>query len=651
MRYSLGFVLALSLAGLQFLAILIVVTTSYVSSERAMLDHARGLLSDASATAIEYTEAFLEPAQEAAELSSRMIRAGIVDPSDFAALELFFLHQLIDDPQLSGLYYGDEQGNFAFVMRSQGPGPFRTKFISVDGSERSIDYIWRTEDGTIVERGTDPSDTFDPRERQWYIDARAQRSSVWTDPYIFFTSQRPGITVSSPVLTEGDGLSGVVGVDIEISDVSTFLSQLPIGERGTALVLSEGGEVIAHPDFVGVAQRSDDGVLEFAEVDSINDPVTRAAFASFDFENRSSGEPAQSEFVYGGETYLSLFGPVTSTSLPWGISVFVPENDFIEDIKDNRRRNLWIAALVSLIAAGVGLTLAEFILKPVRAFAVRTALVSQGEVAAEAPLPGTYKELQSANQTLIGEIAQRRALDAKIQTLNRELSHASRVNAMGQLATGLAHELSQPLTAITQNVDTAISLAKQDPSHGPELLNVLQELDEQAHQGGDIVRTLRGHVRKDEGKAEYFNLEDLIAQSIRLMRHDAKLNDIAISMDLAPSPPVFANRVETAQILTNLMRNAIEAIAQAGTTAGLISISSIVSGDAVEVRVDDNGPGVDEGLILFKQFQSSKPGGLGLGLTICKTIAEANGGRLWHESAYSPGTRFAFTIPLGPRTS
>ena len=650
MRYSLGFVLALSLAGLQFLAILIVVTTSYLSSERAMLVHARGLLADASATAIEYTKGFLEPAQEAAELSSRLIREGIVDPSDFAALELFFLHQLLDDPQLSGIYYGDEQGNFTYVMRSLEPGPLRSKFIAIDGNERSVEFIWRSEDGSVIARETDPTDTFDPRQRQWYIDARDLQESVWTDPYIFFSSRQPGITVSSPVLTAGASVSGVVGVDIEISDVSLFLSQLPIGARGRALILSENGQLIAHPDFAEVTESDGNGDVALADLGSVSDPVTRASITSLEGEDRILGETLQSEFQHDGETYLSLVGPMTSTNLPWLISVFVPENDFIQDIKNNRRRNTWIAALISVLTAVVGLTLAELILRPVRAFAVRTALISQGEVAPEEEQPRTYRELQNANQTLISEIAQRRRLDAKIQDLNRDLSHASRINVMGQLATGLAHELSQPLTAIIQNVDTAISLAKQGETQKSELLAVLNELDEQAHQGGDILRTLRGYVRKDDRSADYFDLEELVIQTTRLLRQDAKRNHVVLTTNIPKLAPVYANRIEVAQILTNLMRNSIEAMSQANTRKRVIDISCMTMDEDVKVRVEDTGPGVSEKHLLFKQFKSVKPDGLGLGLSISKTIAEANGGRLWLESSEPKKTRFVFTIPLEPRT-
>ncbi|MDA9208209.1 ATP-binding protein, partial [Octadecabacter sp.] len=323
-----------------------------------------------------------------------------------------------------------------------------------------------------------------------------------------------------------------------------------------------------------------------------------------------------------------------------------PENDFIQDIKDNRKRNVWIAALVSLLTAAVGVTLAELILKPVRAFAVRTSLVSQGEVSANALPPKTYKELRDANQTLINEIAQRRILDAKVQDLNRELSHASRINMMGQMATGLAHELSQPLTAISQNVDTAISIAKQDETPQAELLTILSELDEQAHQGGDIIRSLRGFAKRDVHGRDPIDLDDLLSQTYRLMRRDFETHDVNVKLSIPALPQVAGNRIEFAQVLTNLMRNALDAMIAAQTNAKKITISARQVSDKVEVEVADTGPGVDQNVTLFKQFQTSKKDGLGLGLTISRAIVEANGGRLWYDPDTNGETRFLFTVPV-----
>jgi C4-dicarboxylate-specific signal transduction histidine kinase len=648
MRYSLGFILGLSLAGLQFLAIISVVSTSYVSSERAMLAHAHGLIEDAGANAAEHTKRFLEPAGEVTEQVARVLNSSVISASDPQAMERYFFQILRTAPQLSGINYGDEQGNFVYVMKSDGPSHYRTKFITIENGQRSVEFIWRNEDYSIAEHSFDPADTYDARTRPWYIQASSLRRRIWTEPYIFFSSQQPGVTVASPIVAQDDMLRGVVGIDLDIADISLFLSDLTIGETGAAFILSDDGHVIAHPDPARIKMRNDDGTLGFIGINDFSDPIVRAAFAGFNASETPPDGVLRSQFDFSGDRYMTLLLPIPGIDLPWNIAVFASEGDFIQDIKDNRRRNIWIAAIISLITAIVGVSLAELILRPVRAFAVRTALVSQGEVSTAEPLPRTYQELRKANQTLIDEIAQRRTADLKVQDLNRELSHAARLNVMGQMATGLAHELSQPLTAISQNLDTAITVAKSDSAPNMELLSILAELDEQAHQGGDIIRALRGFVRKDEGTSAPFDINELITQTARLMHNEMDGADVALQINVPDLPLVVGNRVQIAQTLINLMRNAVDAMKSAQSQPRTIRITAKLAGHNVEVSVEDTGPGVDPDVILFKEFQTSKADGLGLGLTISRAMVEANGGRLWHVPKNN-GAEFCFTVPLETR--
>lgn len=185
MKFSLGFVLAISLAGLQFLAIITVVLTSYVSSEAAMLTHARSLLRDAGTASIEHSISFLEQASEAANLSSRLVETGIVDAQDDAAMEAFLFQYLQSVPQISGVYYGDEQGNFVFVMRDRERGNFRTKFVHMDNGTRSTELIWREADFSVSERMFDGTDTYDPRTRPWYENAKSDKGLLWTGSRTF----------------------------------------------------------------------------------------------------------------------------------------------------------------------------------------------------------------------------------------------------------------------------------------------------------------------------------------------------------------------------------------------------------------------------------------------------------------------------------
>ncbi len=765
MKLSLGMLLALCLAGLQFLAVTVVVFSSFLTSEKVLLDHARRLLSDVGTNTIEHSKGFLTPAKGAAELATRLAESEVIASDNFQQLEKLLFQQLQISPQFAGLFYGDEAGNFVYVMRSEGPAPFRTKIIRQGSDGRSTDLIWRGDTYLAIEYREDPDDTFDPRTRLWYQVAREELASIWTDPYIFFTSQTPGITAASPVFNEDGVLQGVVGVDIGIDSISEFLSRLNIGDSGKALILNQNGDVIAHPnqDLISIANA--DGTFRFVNIGEIGDPVAQAAFGHLSGgEDISVAREISGRFNHGGSTYVSTLMPVISEALPWTIAVYAPEADFTGEIKANRTQNVWIAASIALLTAVFGLALANLIHKPVRAFAVRSALVSQGEVSASAPLPKTYRELERANETLVQAIAERKqseaefgrtfdlasrgmaqaeagtgrlmrvnskfaemlgydasevqgmtvhdishpddgvagfffeedtqdrseylhekrllrkdgsviwvsenvivirddagnsrhavmtvdditerkAAESKIQRLNRDLSHSSRVNVMGQMATSLAHELNQPLLAITQNMDSALYQLTQNTCDREELKTILEETDRHAHRAGDIIRALRGFVKKDGVEKAEFDFKELMDQTLHLVRSEAKDNGISIRTQAYGLDPVYGSRVQIAQVMLNLLRNAIEAISDGEVSPRFVWIEADTTEGGLSVRITDSGPGFDPAAKLFEQFETTKEDGMGLGLSICRSIIESHGGRIWHQLDGQGRSQFCFTVP------
>ncbi|MTH34127.1 PAS domain S-box protein [Paracoccus limosus] len=758
MNRSLGALLAVGLAGLQFLAVLAVVFSSYVTSERALVRHARDLLRDVGVNTGAHSMGFLSPAQGAAELAARLAQSDVVASDDPAALEKLLFQQLQLAPQFAGLYFGGQDGSFVYVMRSgDSAGPFRTKIITQRGGRRQVEVLWRDDAFRLRSRSSLQDDAYDPRLRPWYAKAKAARGTIWTDPYIFFTSQQPGITLAAPVMGGNDVLRGVVGVDIEISSLSDFLARLTIGKHGRALIVNRNGDVLAHPEPQLIKTRAADGGLRFTNLDEIGDPISRAAFAASWHDGVVALPGAQSlerEFVHQGSNYLSVLQPLDSDQLPWIIGVYAPENDFIGDLKRNRTVNIVLAALVSLLTGLLGLALAEYIHRPVRAFAVRSALISQGEMDPDTPPPRTYRELARANDALVREIVARRqteleygqALDnsptaiarvalesgaiervnrqfclltghdrdsltamaladlcapgdrgeddladgerlwrradgsliwvalngmlihddagrprhrvmlaenitprkqmeAELDRLRSDLSHLVRVSTMGEMAAGLAHELNQPLAAIAQNSDTARLILSEHPDVDPVLDRLLLAIEEQSLNAGSIIRALRSFINKDAGERSRFELGPLLEQSLKLVRGEASDAGICIRPEVCDEPLlVEGNRVQIAQVVLNLLRNAVEAMAG---RPGRIWLRVTAGAGALTVTVEDDGPGVTPGLTLFSQFETSKPGGMGLGLSICQSIVEAHGGRIWHEPRPGGGSRFHFTLPQG----
>ncbi|WP_425092196.1 cache domain-containing protein [Tropicimonas sp. S265A] len=759
---SLGAILALALAGLQLLAVAVVVFSSYFTSERTLLEHARTQLVDVGTNVIQHTKWFMSPARSAAELSTALAKNQIVRREDRDHLEGLLFQQLRSAPQFAGAYYGDEDGNFVYVKRN-GLKEYVTKIINVESVDRAL-FIQRDEAFSDVGRHIDPDDKYDPRARPWYIEAREQGDSIWTDPYIFFTSQSPGITAATPVVDFFGKVQGVVGVDIEIQELSNFLSQLRIGKNGAAFILNRNGDVIAHPNPELLTTVGEGGTLKFPSIEEIKDPIARAAFGDRLTRDGVTLESAiQSDFEHLGERFVSLIMPFGLDDIPWTIVLYAPESDFIGTIEANRTQNTLIAFAVAVMTALLGLALAKRIHAPVRAFAVRSALISQGEVDPEEPMPSTYRELENANTALVNEISQRkkteteyrltfekasrgmvhiesatgrilranasfakllgytenqlsgvafqslldpdeedvlkefgdsiaehaafgfeakaiakdgtpvwisfngiyfqqagadenyivatidditqaRASAEKIETLNREIAHFSRQEMMGELATGLAHELNQPLTAITQNADAAQYMIGHTPDRFEEVRGLLGEIDQQAHQAADIIRALRALVRKDENVPTEFGVRELLEQSRRLVLSEARQHSVQILIAKGPEFEARAVRVQVAQVVVNLLRNSVESIAETPRARKVVTVSAHLDGDFAQVTVEDGGPGIDEGLDLFTPFETTKRDGMGLGLSISRTLVEANGGKIWHERLAGL-TRFSFTIP------
>lgn len=250
----------------------------------------------------------------------------------------------------------------------------------------------------------------------------------------------------------------------------------------------------------------------------------------------------------------------------------------------------------------------------------------------------------------VDEITERKAAERKIQQLSRDLSHSARVNVMGQMATSLAHELNQPLLAITQNMDAALLTLDGRSRNPSDLRQILTETEAQAHRAGDIIKALRGFVKKEGVEKAQFDCAELLEQTLQLMRSDAREHNIEIISETVGAEPVYGSRVQVAQVLVNLLRNAVEAIADSGAATGHIIVRIENTDEGTMISVTDTGPGFNETLDLFEQFESTKEDGMGLGLSICRTIVEAHRGQLWYEKDALGRSRFCFTLPsLAPK--
>ena len=252
----------------------------------------------------------------------------------------------------------------------------------------------------------------------------------------------------------------------------------------------------------------------------------------------------------------------------------------------------------------------------------------------------------------VRDLTERQQTQTRLQELQDDLLHASRLRAMGQMAAALAHELNQPLTATANYTRAALRLLD---APDPDLDRVRQALtlaSEQTLRSGEIIRRLRGFVARGEVARAPVEPHKLIEEASALALVGAKQFGIDVRLDIPSDLPlVLADRVQIQQVLLNLIRNAMEAVEDSPRRS--LTVGAEPWEGMVAMQVADSGPGVSDAIReqLFQPFVTTKAQGMGIGLSVCRTIVEAHGGRLWEEPNPGGGSVFRFTLPVAEKPS
>ena len=258
-------------------------------------------------------------------------------------------------------------------------------------------------------------------------------------------------------------------------------------------------------------------------------------------------------------------------------------------------------------------------------------------------------ELLASNRALEHEIAERQAAEHRMRELSTELAHASRITALGQLATGLAHEINQPLASITNYADVLeLSLERGSLTSDWER-RAVEQMKQAALRAGSIVRRMRNFVRPVSGEGTLVEMNDLLREVYELCLPQTKQAQVRVTLALTDrSTTVKAEVLEIQQVLVNLVQNAVQALAESPRERREIRLRTRVDHNVVCVEVVDSGPGfatahVDDA---FAPFFTTKSEGLGLGLSICQSILERYQGRLWGENLSTGGALVGFCLPM-----
>jgi len=255
---------------------------------------------------------------------------------------------------------------------------------------------------------------------------------------------------------------------------------------------------------------------------------------------------------------------------------------------------------------------------------------------------------------VVMDISERRRAEEALRTAQAELTRVGRLTTMGELAASLAHEINQPLAAIVANGDAGVRWLNRETPDLDEAREALSSIARDAARAGDMIRGLRARASKSGPQRTTLDIDDVIHEVLTLTRSEVQRHGVVLRTDLAAGgEPIVGDRVQLQQVLLNLILNGIDAMNTVTDRAReLAVVSTFAEPGSVIVSVEDSGTGLDPAIAqrIFEPFITTKADGLGMGLSICRSIIQAHGGHIWAEPRAPHGTVFHFTVPIGDAT-
>jgi C4-dicarboxylate-specific signal transduction histidine kinase len=267
---------------------------------------------------------------------------------------------------------------------------------------------------------------------------------------------------------------------------------------------------------------------------------------------------------------------------------------------------------------------------------------------AKAELKGLNEELE---QCVVERTNQLMRASEALRETQTELAHVNRVTAMGQLAASITHEVNQPLAGMITNAGAGLRWLDHQPPDVEEIRQALGRIIQDGKRASDIIDRIRALIKKAPPRKDGVQINEAILDVTALTRGEVVKNGVSVQTQLAEGLPLIqGDRVQLQQVILNVIINAVEAMSgvSEGSRELLIGTGQDASG-GVLVTVQDSGPGLNLESVdrLFDAFYTTKPGGMGMGLSICRSIVEAHGGRIWASSTAGPGATVQFTLPVG----
>ena len=366
MKISIKSVLIGGFAFVIIFLVSLIIFSSFHSTKKAMLQHSNNIMNNISDFALDKSKTFLKTARDAADLTQRLEAKKVVNSKDPDLMVKYFYEQLQINKQFASIYYANTNGDFIMLLRNE--DGYLSKQITTNhiGNRLSTKKQYDNKMDKILTT-LRTYDTYDPRIRPWYKEALKQKSLIWTNPYVFFTSSQPGITTASPIYNKKNKIVGVVGVDIEISELSKFISNLKISENSRVFMMDESLNIIAFPDIDTIKFNEEEQTSKLKTLYDLDDHTTLKAYEKLISKNNLSLN--KKEFLTfkskDGTIYHALFLPLKVNNINWTIGMYLPEDDYLGAIKENQKFNILLTIIITIIFLIISYFIARAIIKPI----------------------------------------------------------------------------------------------------------------------------------------------------------------------------------------------------------------------------------------------------------------------------------------------
>jgi diguanylate cyclase (GGDEF)-like protein len=389
--------LFLGLLLLQGLSLVGLIVAARSNTEVLQVDYAKAVMQHLSENVLDKIQRFLSPAEQAARVTVNLIESDVLDVRNQSRFETYLLEQLRVTPHLTGMYLGRSDGSFLFARRES--TGFSVKTIGFANQKRRVQVAHFDSDLEPTRTETFPNDTYDPRSRPWYKQALERGALIWTGPYVFFTSQKPGITTALPARRANGDLIGVVGVDIEITALSKFIGAVPTSAHGAAFIVTKNEEVVGMP---GLESSFKPGSKSLPQLVDVGTPSARALHAKFASVQR--GDNPFTSFRINQEEYVGLLRPLPiNDDSYWWLGIHAPKNDFVGSTNAMFNRQLTQTLLILLLVCLAAIPLVMRVSNPIEGWYKRattddlTSLLNRTEF------------LRQTNRAILDEAKQKRS--------------------------------------------------------------------------------------------------------------------------------------------------------------------------------------------------------------------------------------------------